>query len=112
MAPQEKIVPTAEQFKAAKKLWIEMVGDLPTEEAVSSMASFLAAREAEIAAKEAARWRIPVKELMDVLAEELTGNPKNVPKSHWASKWDQVEALITSTSSNWLAQHARRQDAY
>jgi hypothetical protein len=32
--------------------------------------------------------------LMHAVAEELTGLPKNVPKSHWAKQWDSAEAAL------------------
>jgi len=38
--------------------------------------------------------REALRELMEVVAAELTGAPKNVPKSSWAEQWDKAEAAL------------------
>lgn len=35
-----------------------------------------------------------LKELLRAVTPELTGPPKNIPKSAWATQWDKAEAAI------------------
>ena len=37
-----------------------------------------------------------VRDLMEALMAELTGFPKNAPKSAWATEWDAVEAALAA----------------
>jgi len=43
----------------------------------------------------ASRGRAALKNLMKAVTPELTGVPKNVPKSSWGDEWDAAEAALS-----------------